>query len=316
MIGALCFSVVAFLAQPTAPEAAGLAQRLLGMPDKVPTAMAEDQRPADFALRGIGQTVWALTLAGQGAEAGKLAEFGLGCLELDARAERPQGSVAPVVDGKGRARLPRCYADAHAVAAILEGAWRHAASLPDTTRQAWLERWWNPIAGGAEFVVGWTRGARGEPFAAYDPGEDRDTGGPREALGALVGVACAQALAEAAGKPVPEAWTQRRQALEILVRTTDFSAGQRVPWGPQDLRGVVPDDHPLWNARLREGNAEWTLRQYAWREPSPNGPRWESQPEQVLIALLAPRPAEAAAFIDATVEQWRARRAGKAEAPE
>jgi len=311
MISGLCFSIVALCAQPPA-EVPGLTQRLLGMPEKTPTALAEDARTAAIPLRALGQTIWALTLAGQETEAGKLAEFGLNALETNAQAERPRGSVAPEVLGDTKAALPRCFMDAHAVSAVLEATWRHASSLPEAARAPWIERNWSKIEAGAEFVVGWTRGARGEPYAAYEPALGRDSGGPCESMGALVGVLCAQALAEAAGKHVPETWKQRREALEILVRTTDFGASSSTPWGPADLRGILPDDHPLWNAKLRDAGAEWTVRSMAWREPSTLGPRWEQQPEQVLIALLAPRPADIEAAVQATLQAWRERRAGTA----
>ena len=161
-------------------------------------------------------------------------------------------------------------------------------------------------------MVGWTRGARGEPYAAYDPALGRDVGGARESMGALLGIMCAQALAETAGKDVPETWTQRREALEILVRTTDFSAGDLAPWGPAQLRGILPDDHPLWNVKLRDAGTMWTVRALAWREPSTEGLPWEQQPEQVLIAILGPRPAEMDAAVQATLQAWRDRRAGAA----
>ena len=311
MISSLCITLVALWAQPPA-EVPGLTQRLLGMPEKTPTALADDVRSAAVPLRTLGQTVWALTLAGQETEAGKLAEFGLSALETTAQAERPNGSVAPEVLGDAKAVLPRCFMDAHAVSAVLEATWRHASSLPEAARAPWIERNWPKIEAGADFVVGWTRGARGEPYAAYEPTLGHDSGGPRESMGALLGVLCAQALAEAAGKDLPETWTQRREALEILVRTTDFSASMSAPWGPAALRGILPDDHPLWNTKVRDAGAEWTVRSLAWREPSALGPRWEHQPEQVLIALLAPKPADIEAAVQATLLAWRERRAGTA----
>lgn len=312
MIAALCITIGTLLAQApaTPPEVPGLTQRLLGMPGKCPTALSQDARTNPVPLRALGQVVWALELAGQGAEAAKLAEFGLESLELDARAERPRGSVAPVVSGGGKATLPRCYVDAHAVSAVLEATCRHAAGLPKPAKRAWVERWWPNIEAGTEFVVGWSRGARGEPFPAFEPMLGRDSGGPREAMGALLGVACAQLLAEAAGKEIPTTWVQRRQALEILVRTTDFTLGERAPWGPTEMRGILPEDHPLWNAKLRDGGAIWTVRLLAWRDPGTGGLRWEEQPEQVIIALLAPRTPAIEALVQATVESWRERRAG------
>lgn len=238
----------AFAAEPNSDV---LTKELLSGPASI--AWATPPGDASLTLREVGQITWALELSGHGTEAEKLAEFGLRALDQSKDAERPAGSVPPAVQASGKSRLPRCYVDAHAVSAILEGAWRHASAMEQRAGSNWAARWWPQIAAGGDFVVNWTRGPRGEPYPAFEPALGRDAGGAFESPGALLGVLCAQNLAQLAGKPVPETWQQRREALEILVRTTDFTdalRAPRVPWGCADLRGILPAPHPFWLAQV------------------------------------------------------------------
>lgn len=260
-------AVAFFLLAATVCRAEGdlgsLAARLLVTPSRVPAESASVVIP----LRDVGQTVWALQLAGRPQEAQAVAEFALRALDGAKNAGRPVGSLPPQVNSRGESSLPRCYVDAQAVSAALEAAWRLASAMPAPARNAWLQEWWPRIAAAAEFVVGWTRGPRGEPYPAYDPGVNHDMGGAFESPGALLGVVCAQNLAQLAGQAVPETWQQRREALEILVRTTDFTDATRAtrpPWGLPNLRGILPEEHPLWLAPTNSGDTIQSARIAAW----------------------------------------------------
>lgn len=262
-------------------EAASRLQRLLGDATKVP-------HPADIAnllVRDFGQTAWALILSGEMTVARNLVELGLGAVKSSGQTGRPAGALPPTLHADGTTRDPRFMADAQAVASLLEAALRYAEALPGTSRKTWLDQWWNEISLASTFVIGWTRGARGAPFPAYDPRFGRDVGGARESMGALLATMCAQRLAEMADRSVPETWQQRRDALEALVRTTDFSDNGRaivnLPWGCRHLRGILPEQHPLWNFHI----GETTVRERAWRSAASN------EPEQVLIGLLTQPPA-------------------------
>lgn len=240
-----------------------LTTQLLATPSLVPVETSDHA----LALRDVGQTVWALQLADRPREAQAVAEFALRALDNAKGTGRPLGSLPPEVNGRGESRLPRCYVDAQAVSATLEAAWRLASAMPAPARSTWLKEWWPRIAIAADFTVGWTRGPRGEPYPAYDPALRHDLGGAFEAPGALLGVFCAQNLAQLAGQSVPETWQQRREALEILVRTTDFTDATRAtrpPWGLPNLRGILPEDHPLWLAPTSDGENIQPARLAAW----------------------------------------------------
>lgn len=234
---------------------------------------------ASQSVRELGQRVWAHTLERRMTGAKALAELGLNAVGIAEKQGRPAGSLPPTLREDGGTDAPRYLVDAQAVSAALEAAYRYVSALPEHEREAWLTAWWPRIEAAGSFVVGWTRGARGEPYPAWDPRFARDVGGPREAPGALLGVACAQELAGMAEKTAPDTWRQRREALEILVRTTDYTDGGRPdavpPWGLPQLRGILPEEHPLWNARVRAGAEEMTAREWAWRDTG--------APEQAVI---------------------------------
>lgn len=258
-------------------EAASHLQRLLADATRVP----HEGDTAAMPVREFGQTVWALTLAGELPTAQRIVELGLAAAGTAAGSGRPAGALPPTLHADGSTDDPRYRVDAQAVAAVLEATARYVDALPEADRLGWLNKWWKEIELAGSFVIGWTYGPRGAPFPAYDPRYGRDVGGVRESMGALLATICAQELAAVAGKTVPETWQQRRDALEALVRTTDFRDGGRaivnLPWGAAQLRGILSEDHPVWEYGL----GDTTVREYAWRQPQPN------EPAQLLISLLA-----------------------------
>jgi hypothetical protein len=293
MIAALCVFVLLTLpagAADTQKEIDALAAQLIALPAYCPSEAVAPAPDLTVMLRPVGQTAWALSLAGRHDNARRLAEFALKASGSAKAAKRPPGSLPAEVRLDGAPSTPRCFVDAHAVSAALEAAWRYAAGIEPKTGAAWLAQWWPQINACAEFIVNWSRGPRGEPYPAYEPACGRDAGGPFESPGALLGVMCAQNLAQLAGRSVPETWQQRRDALEILVRTTDFTdalRATRTPWGLAQLRGILPEEHPLWLAPTLAGEATRTARETAWDVPS--------DPAQQIIVRKAPRPGAQAA---------------------
>ncbi len=279
-IFSLLLSIIALPAVALDGANASHLQHLLSDASKVPHV----DTPAAMPVRDFGQTVWALTLSGEMAVARNLVEVGLNAVDKAEPSGRPRGSLPPTLRADGTSDDPRYLVDAQGVSAVLEAASRYVAALPEGERAAWLNKWWKQLEAAGSFVIRWTSGLRGNPFPAYDPRYARDVGGVRESMGALLGTICAQELAARAGKSVPETWQQRRDALEALVRTTDFSDGGRAdastPWGSQQLRGILPESHPLWVARV----GTTSIREYAWGPPSADNPA------QILISALA-RPA-------------------------
>jgi len=279
LLSALLLCAVAKQAVALEGEARSHLQRLLADEKLVP----QTGSMAALPVRDFGQIVWALVLADELNVARTVTELGLRAVDLAKASGRPAGALPPTLRADGTTQDPRYLVDAQAVAAVLEAAARYANALPEGARGAWLDPWWPQIAAAANFVAGWSRGPRGAPFPAYDPRYGRDIGGVRESMGALLAIICAQELAALGGKLVPETWQQRRNALEALVRTTDFRDNGRgdtnIPWGIRQLRGILAEDHPLWASKL--GNS--TVRDYAWLTPG------VSEPAQMLIAFLAPR---------------------------
>ena len=249
------------------PQIAGPLQQLLADEARVPHV----GKPTAMPVRDFGQTTWALLLAGQPQVARDLVEVGLVAVGKARDTGRPTGALPPTLRADGSTADPRYLVDAQAVAALLEAATRYAIAIPDAERGPWLQQWWPQIAEAGEFLVGWTRGPRGAPYPAYDPRVGRDVGGTREAIGTLLGVTCAQRLAELAGKAVPETWAQRREALETLVRTTDFSdtVHSYLPWGARQARGLFPEDHPIWSAQTGPEEGRATLRALSEMAPEP-----------------------------------------------
>jgi len=174
-----------------------------------------------FALDWLWAGVW-ITLALDEAGYPDLAEahtlFYSGVSRKEGKRAMPFGSFPAASYANGEEGVPHLVLDTDAVAWVLASFWRHAGYLEDPARLNYMNKVWDTVSRGGDFLANWVDGRNREPLHSFDLQTLCDRRSAALLLTHFMGIDSAIKIADTLAQEVPTAWRKYKTDLEIRIR--------------------------------------------------------------------------------------------------
>jgi len=185
----------------------------------------------------------------------------------------PRGSIPAALYADGMRAAPESVVDVDGAGWWISACLRHIETLDVSRRAEFASDVWPGVFGAADFLTNWVLMPTGEPYPAYQADHLRDGQSVGTLFLARLGIESAVKLAAAGQDAVPRTWREALTEFEARIRFRAINQGD-VPddaWAldpllPTWLRGLLPGQDRIWNARVRHHDAVYSLRDIAGPE--------------------------------------------------
>ena len=213
--------------------------------------------PSPYALDFPSDGAWAtlaLDMAGCTAAAERHLRFYETLVRKGNKRGMPNGSHPVAAYTSGVEAAPHFILETDSAAWVLASCWRHAQSLKEPARLAYLKTAWEATELMGHFLTHWTEGTAGAPLHSFQRDCLRDRQTEASLWTTFMGVTAATNIAHALNRDEARDWADRQNELKSLIqfhRLNDPAALMIPATLPYWLEGVIP----------RAGNSAWDIWQ-------------------------------------------------------